>query len=85
MAAYAQNWMGENFYTGNHVATFKQPGGNFKRWVGELRAKGTLVFFVTTEHSTVARVRNELGSVQAFDLLTTPEMNNKFVLARITL
>jgi 4-amino-4-deoxy-L-arabinose transferase-like glycosyltransferase len=85
LAAYAQNWMGENFYTGNHVATFKQPGGNFKRWVGELRAKGTLVFFVTTEHSTVARVRNELGSVQAFDLLTTPEMNNKFVLARITL
>jgi 4-amino-4-deoxy-L-arabinose transferase-like glycosyltransferase len=85
LAAYAQNWMGENFYTGNHVATFKQPGDNFKRWVGELRAKGTSVFFVTTEHSTLSRVRNELGSVQAFDLLTTPEMNNKFVLARITL
>jgi hypothetical protein len=85
LAAYAQNWMGENFYTGNHVATFKSPGDNFKRWLRELRAQGTRVLFVTTEHGRVAGLRGQLGEVQAFELVTTPQQNNKFVLARVTL
>jgi 4-amino-4-deoxy-L-arabinose transferase-like glycosyltransferase len=85
LVAYAQNWMGENFYTGNHVATFKVPGKAFKEWVEKRRQSGALTFFVTTEHKTIPRLRNELGDVKAFEVLTTPQMNNKFGLARVTL
>lgn len=85
LVAYAQNWMGENFYTGNHVATFKVPGSTFKKWVDERRKSGALTFFVTTEHGTIPRLRRDLGDVRAFDVLTTSQMNNKFALARVAL
>jgi 4-amino-4-deoxy-L-arabinose transferase-like glycosyltransferase len=85
LVAYAQNWMGENFYTGNRVATFKSPGQTFKRWLTEQRNKGTQVLFFTTEHSTIPRLKRELGSVRAFEQLTTAQANNKFALVRVTL
>jgi 4-amino-4-deoxy-L-arabinose transferase-like glycosyltransferase len=85
LVAYAQNWMGENLYTGNHIATFKVPGSAFKRWVNEQRTRGARVFFVTTEHATIPRVQREVGEVQAFEILTTRELNNKFALARVSL
>jgi 4-amino-4-deoxy-L-arabinose transferase-like glycosyltransferase len=85
LVAYAQNWMGENFYTGNHVATFKVPGNAFKRWVDERRKAGARVFFVTTEHATIPRVQRDVGEVQSFEILTTRELNNKFALARVSL
>ena len=85
LVAYAQNWMGENFYTGNHVAAFKVPGDRFERWVEEQRARGTRALFITTEHGTMQRVRRDLGDAAHVELLTTRETNNKFVLARLTL
>jgi hypothetical protein len=43
------------------------------------------VLFFTTEHRTVAALQRELGQTTRFELLTTPEQNNKFVLARVEL
>ncbi|HTV26001.1 MAG TPA: glycosyltransferase family 39 protein [Polyangiaceae bacterium] len=85
LVAYRQNWMGENFYTGNHVATFKSGGDVFKRWIAERRRQSEHVLFFTTEHATVALLKREIGSFARFDLLTTPAQNNKFVLARVEL
>lgn len=85
LVAYRQNWMGENFYTGNHVATFKTGGDVFKRWIAERRRLSERVLFFTTEHGTVSHLKREIGSFSRFDLLTTPEQNNKFVLARVEL
>jgi hypothetical protein len=85
LVAYRQNWMGENFYTSNHVATFKAAGKPFENWIADQRAAGTEVLFFTTEHGTIGRLKSEIGSFKAFDLLTTREQNNKFVLARVVL
>lgn len=85
LVAYRQNWMGENFYTSNHVATFKAAGKPFESWIADQRAAGTQVLFVTTEHGTIGRLKSELGGFKTFDLLTTREQNNKFVLARVQL
>ena len=85
LVAYHQNWMGENFYTGNHLATFKASGAPFDAWIAEQRRQGHRVLFFTTEHRTVAALQRELGQTTRFELLTTPEQNNKFVLARVEL
>jgi hypothetical protein len=85
LVAYRQNWMGENFYTGNHVATFKGGGDVFKRWIAERRGQSERVLFFTTEHGTIPLLKRELGSFTRFELLTTPEQNNKFALARVEL
>jgi 4-amino-4-deoxy-L-arabinose transferase-like glycosyltransferase len=85
LVAYRQNWMGENFYTGNHVATFKAGGDAFKRWIADRRRQSDGVLFFTTEHGTISLLKRELGSVSRFELLTTPEQNNKYVLARVEL
>jgi 4-amino-4-deoxy-L-arabinose transferase-like glycosyltransferase len=85
LVAYRQNWMGENFYTENHLATFKAAGKSFEDWIAEQRRSGAHVLFFTTEHTTVERLKRELGGFERFELLTTPAENNKFVLARVTL
>lgn len=85
LVAYRQNWMGENFYTSNHVVTFKTAGKPFENWIAEQRSAGVRVLFFTTEHATIAQLERELGSVSEFELLTTPAQNNKFVLARVAL
>ncbi|MEO8184763.1 MAG: glycosyltransferase family 39 protein [Deltaproteobacteria bacterium] len=85
LVAYRQNWMGENFYTSNHVATFKSAGKPFEDWIAERRATGARVLFFTTEHASIPRLQRELGSTTEFELLTTPAQNNKFVLARVVL
>lgn len=85
LVAYRQNWMGENFYTANHVATFKSSGQPFIDWIAQQRREGHNVLFFTTEHRSVQELRRELGQVAHFDLLTTSADNNKFVLARVEL
>jgi 4-amino-4-deoxy-L-arabinose transferase-like glycosyltransferase len=85
LVAYRQNWMGENFYTSNHVATFKSSGKPFEAWIAERRKAGERVLFFTTEHATIAQLKRELGSFSEFELLTTRAQNNKFVLARVVL
>jgi hypothetical protein len=43
------------------------------------------VVYFTSEHSRVASLKSELGSVKTFQLLTQKELNNKFFLARVEL
>jgi 4-amino-4-deoxy-L-arabinose transferase-like glycosyltransferase len=85
LVAYRQNWMGENYYTSNHLATFKSAGKPFGNWITQQRGEGQRVLFFTTEHATVDALRRQLGSVSHFELLTTRAQNNKFVLARVEL
>jgi hypothetical protein len=43
------------------------------------------VLYFTTEHSRLGTLKSELGKVRSFQLLTKPELNNKFFLARVEL
>jgi 4-amino-4-deoxy-L-arabinose transferase-like glycosyltransferase len=83
LIAYQMNWKGENFYTGNHVPAFVSSGKKFQDYVGEERRKGQKVFYFVTEHGRTGTLQNELGEAKGFEKLTTPELNNKFVLVRV--
>lgn len=85
LVAFQMNWKGENFYSGNQLATFVTTGQTFKRWIRAQRDQGVRVVYVTTEHSRRTTLENELGSVKSFSVLTGPELNNKFFLARVEL
>jgi hypothetical protein len=84
LIAYQMNWKGENFYTGNQMATFVATGAKFKSWLKSQRERGTTTFFVTTEHSRVSGLKRELEAEDRVELLTTKALNDKFVLARVT-
>jgi 4-amino-4-deoxy-L-arabinose transferase-like glycosyltransferase len=83
LVAYQMNWKGENFYTGNRMATFVASGAKFKRWVKKKRRQGVNVMYFTTEHTRIKTLKKELGSVQSFELLTTEAQNNKFFMAKV--
>jgi 4-amino-4-deoxy-L-arabinose transferase-like glycosyltransferase len=85
LVAYQLNWKGENFYTGNDVPAFVSSGKRFTDWVESQKKNGVSVMFFTTEHSRIAALQRELGAVRKFELLTTPELNDKFALARAEL
>jgi len=85
LVAYQLNWKGENFYTGNNVPAFVSSGKRFTDWVESQKKIGVTVMFFTTEHSRVGSLTRELGQTRKFELLTTPELNDKFVLARAEL
>ena len=77
------NWKGENFYTGNRMATFVSSGAKFKSWIEKKRQAGTSTFFITTEHTRIKTLKKELGNVESFDPLTDEKVNNKFFLAKV--
>ena len=83
LIAYQMNWKGENFYTGNRMATFVATGAKFKAWIKAERGKGISTFFVTTEHTRVAAMKRELESPESVELVTTKETNDKFVVAKV--
>ena len=85
LIAYQMNWKGENFYTGNRIPAFVQSGAKFKTWLGEQRKKGVKVMYFSTEHTRLSSLKNELGSVKKLEVLTKPELNNKFFIARVEL
>jgi hypothetical protein len=85
LVAYQMNWKGENFYTGNHLPAFVTTGEKFKGWVRSRKEAGTRVLYLTTEHSRLGTLKSELGKVKSFQVLTRPELNNKFFLARVEL
>jgi 4-amino-4-deoxy-L-arabinose transferase-like glycosyltransferase len=85
LVAYQLNWKGENFYTGNDVPAFVSSGKRFTDWVEAQKKAGVTVMFFTTEHSRIATLQRELGTPRKFELLTTPALNDKFVLARAEL
>ncbi|MGC4063976.1 MAG: glycosyltransferase family 39 protein [Polyangiaceae bacterium] len=85
LVAYQMNWKGENFYTGNRIATFISTGDRFKQWVKQQRQVGKTVLFFTLEHQRLGSLKSELGQVQNFEVLTDKTLNNKFTLVRVTL
>jgi hypothetical protein len=80
--AYQMNWKGENFYTGNALPAFVSSGKKFQDYILEQKKKGVRTFYFFTEHGRTGSLSNELGSPRIFDKLTTPELNNKFLLVR---
>jgi 4-amino-4-deoxy-L-arabinose transferase-like glycosyltransferase len=85
LVAYQMNWKGENFYTGNRLATFIATGEKFRSWLESRRQSGALVHFFTLEYSRISGLKRELGPVESFETLTDKSLNNKFVLVRVTL
>jgi 4-amino-4-deoxy-L-arabinose transferase-like glycosyltransferase len=82
LLAYQMNWKGENFYTGNHVPAFVSSGKRFQDYILEEKKKGLRTFYFVTEHGRTSTLSNELGPTRSFERLTTPELDNKFVLVR---
>jgi len=80
--AYQMNWKGENFYTGNHVPAFVSSGKKFQDYITDEKKKGVKTFYFVTEHGRTGTLSNELGTTKEFEKLTTPELDNKFVLVR---
>jgi 4-amino-4-deoxy-L-arabinose transferase-like glycosyltransferase len=80
--AYQMNWKGENFYTGNHVPAFVSSGKKFQDYILDEKKKGLRTFYFVTEHGRTSTLSNELGPTKEFEKLTTPELDNKFVLVR---
>jgi len=81
--SYQMNWKGENFYTGNRTPAFVSSGEPFKDWIAGEKQRGVKVMYFTTEHSRVPTLKRELGNPKDFEVLTTPELDNKFMLARV--
>ena len=82
LVAYQMNWKGENFYTGNHVPAFVSSGKKFTDYVAEERKKGSKTLYFVTEHGRAGSLSTELGATKSFEKLTTPELDNKFLLIR---
>ena len=77
------NWKGENFYTGNRMATWVSTGKKFKDWVKKQRRKGVDTMFFTTEHTRMRTLKRELDNPAGFEQLTDETLNNKFFLAKV--
>jgi len=84
LIAYQMNWKGENFYSGNQIATFAESGKPFRDWLAKRRKQGQKIFYVVLLTNRFSSLQSELGETKALDALTTPEENNKFVLYRAT-
>jgi 4-amino-4-deoxy-L-arabinose transferase-like glycosyltransferase len=84
IVAYQMNWKGENFYMGNAIPAFVSSGKKFQDYMLGEKKKGIKTFYFMTEHGRATSLSNELGSPSSFEKLTTPELNNKFVLVRAT-
>jgi 4-amino-4-deoxy-L-arabinose transferase-like glycosyltransferase len=84
LVAYQMNWKGENFYTGNRMATWVSSGAKFKEWIKKQREKGVRTMFFTTEHTRANTLKKELDSPKQFEILTDDKLNNKFFLAKVT-
>ena len=82
-AAYQRNWKGENFYTGNRMPAWVSSGDKFKKWVAKEKKRGVKVIYFGTEHSRVKGLQRELGEVEHFEILTSKQLNNKFMTARV--
>ena len=83
LVSYQMNWKGENFYTGNRTPAFVQSGEKFKNWVTQQRRRGVKAIYFSTEHSRVKSLKRELDGPEDFEIITTPELNNKFMIARV--
>ena len=39
--------------------------------------------YFTTEHGRIGALKSEIGPHKTLDVITTPELNNKFMIARV--
>jgi 4-amino-4-deoxy-L-arabinose transferase-like glycosyltransferase len=83
LVSYQMNWKGENFYTGNRTPAFVASGQRFKDWIEEQKRQGVNVMYFTTEHGRIGALKSEIGQHKTLDVITTPELNNKFMVARV--
>jgi len=83
LVSYQMNWKGENFYTGNRTPAFVSSGQRFKDWIEEQKRAGVNVMYFTSEHGRIGALKNEIGPHKKLDVITTPELNNKFMIARV--
>jgi hypothetical protein len=85
LIAYQMNWKGENFYTGNRVATFVKSGKPFEHWLEKQRRAGVRTLYFSTEPSRADSLKRQLGAHQRFEVLTSPRVNTRFMIARVEL
>ncbi len=82
LVAWQMNWLGEYYYTGNHVTTFVDLDTTaFTKWLPSKKGKR---IFVILEHSRVAHLRSLVGQ-KPLTTLSTERDNNKFVLVKVDL
>ena len=82
LVAYQMNWKGENFYRGNHLATFVSTGHAFQDWVDDEKRAGRKTLYFLTEPKRLDNLHGELGRPRDFTALTTARDNDKFLLVR---
>jgi hypothetical protein len=83
--SYQQNWKGENFYFGNHIAAFPSSGQAFRDYIAKMRRKKhvkTFYFFVIPNR--INTLDMELDGPKELTTLTPLTLNNKFILVRAT-
>lgn len=83
LVAYQMNWKGENFYRGNHLATFVSTGHAFQNWVDDNKRAGRKTLYFLTEPKRLDNLHGELGRPRDFETLTTTRQNDKFLLVRV--
>ncbi len=81
VVAFQMNWLGEYFFSGNHIPAFVTTGQVYKDWLAKQKASGIKAVYVVCEHSRLASMKGETGA-KAYEELTSKETNNKFVMVR---
>ncbi len=82
IVAYQMNWKGENFYSGNRLATFVSSGAAMTNWLKQQREKGVHVVYFVAEHTRIGSLKGEVQP-KLFREMTDKKLNNKFVLIRM--
>jgi 4-amino-4-deoxy-L-arabinose transferase-like glycosyltransferase len=81
LVAYHMDWKGENFYAGNHVAAFTS-GTGFPEYIKKERERGTKTMWFVTDLGRTAGLKNELGNVKQFEVITDRWLNKNFCLSK---
>jgi len=84
IVAYQMNWLGEYYYTSNHIPAFVSSGAPFTKWIKEQKDAGVRVMYFVTEHSRIGGLKSEVAG-KAYSEITDKALNNKFVLIRAEL
>ena len=79
--AYQMNWLGEYFFSGNHIPAFVTSGKSYTDWIAKQKQAGVKVIFLVAEHSRMTSLHNETGA-KSYEEVTSKEVNNKFLLVR---
>ncbi len=84
VVAFQMNWLGEYFFSSNHIAAFVTSGQAYKDWLAKQKVAGVKVIYVVCEHSRISSMKSETGA-KNYEELTSKETNNKFIMVRAEL